>query len=80
MDPDPELDPEGSETVGRIRIRFGTEINVMDPKKICKKEHYFQFEMSWFHRIMHISHLQVVEQSLYSRKHLQVVARSVVDP
>ncbi len=28
-DPDPE--PEGSETFGRIWIRFGTEINVSDP-------------------------------------------------
>jgi hypothetical protein len=24
-------DPEGSETFGRIRIRSGTEINVLDP-------------------------------------------------
>ncbi len=57
---DPE--PEGSETFGRIR--FGTEINVsdpkLDPKKICKEEHYFQAEMSWFHNIILISHLQVV--------------------
>jgi hypothetical protein len=43
---DPEPDPEGAETFGRIRIRFGTKINVSDPdpklepKKICKKEHY----------------------------------------
>jgi hypothetical protein len=61
---DPEPDPEGSETFGRIRIRFGTEINVsdpkLDPKKTCKKEHYFQAEISWFHMIIHISHLQVV--------------------
>jgi hypothetical protein len=52
----------------------GTEINVsvpdsdsdsnpdpkLDPKKICKKEHYFQAEIRWFHMIIHISHLQVV--------------------
>jgi hypothetical protein len=25
-------DPEGSETLGRIRILYGTEINVSDPK------------------------------------------------
>jgi hypothetical protein len=37
-------DPEGSETFGRIRIRFGTERNVsypdptLDPKVFCKKE------------------------------------------
>ncbi len=75
-------DPEGSETFGRIRIRFGTEINVSDPKTICKKEHYFQAEISWFHMIIHISHLQVVATIavLYTRKHLQVVVRSVVDP
>jgi hypothetical protein len=30
-DPDPEPDPEGPETFGRIRIRSGTEINVLDP-------------------------------------------------
>jgi hypothetical protein len=52
-------DPEGSETFGRIRS--GTEINVsnpdsdpdpkLDPKKICKKEQYFQAEMRWFHMI-----------------------------
>jgi hypothetical protein len=30
-DPDPEPDPEGSETFGRIRIRSGTEINILDP-------------------------------------------------
>ncbi len=30
----------------------------LDPKKICKKEHYFQAEISWFHMIIHISHLQ----------------------
>ena len=30
-DPEPEPDPEGSETFGRIRIRSGTEINVLDP-------------------------------------------------
>jgi hypothetical protein len=52
-------DPEGSETFGRIRIRFGTEINVsdpkLDPKKICKNEHYFLAEISWFHMIIHIS-------------------------
>jgi hypothetical protein len=59
-------DPEGSETFGRIRIRSGTEINVsdpdskLDPKKICKKEPYFQSEIRWFHIIIHISHLQVV--------------------
>jgi hypothetical protein len=48
-------DPEGSEIFGRIRIRSGTEINVsdadsnpdpkLDPKKICKKEPYFQAEI-----------------------------------
>ncbi len=76
-DPVPEPDPEGSETFGRIRIRFGTEINVsdpdsdpdsnpdpkIDPKKICKKEHYFHAEISWFHMIINISHLQVVPGS-----------------
>ncbi len=45
-------DPERSETFGRIRIRSETEINVSDPKldskKICKKEPYFQAEISWF--------------------------------
>jgi hypothetical protein len=30
-DPEPEPDPEGSETFGRIRIRSGTEINVLEP-------------------------------------------------
>jgi hypothetical protein len=34
---DPEPDPEGSETFGRIRIRFGTEINVSDQKKSVKR-------------------------------------------
>jgi hypothetical protein len=60
-DPDPEPDLAGSETFGQIRIQSGTEINVsgLDPKKICKKEHYFQAEISWFHKIIHISHLQV---------------------
>jgi hypothetical protein len=29
VEPDPE--PEGSETFGRIRIRSGTDINVLDP-------------------------------------------------
>jgi hypothetical protein len=63
-------DPEGSETFGRIQIRSGTEINVsdpdsnpdpkLDPKKICKKEHYFQAEIRLFHMIIHISYLQVV--------------------
>ena len=53
-DPDPE--PEGSETFGRIRIRFGSEINISDPdsnpdpkpdpKQIYKKETYI-------HAIMH---------------------------
>jgi hypothetical protein len=28
---DPEPDPEGSETFGRIRIQSGTEINFFDP-------------------------------------------------
>ncbi len=70
-DPEPERDPEGSETFGRIRIRFGTEINILDPdsdpdsnpdpkldlKKVCKKEHDFQAAISWFHMIIHISHL-----------------------
>jgi hypothetical protein len=28
---EPEPDPEGSETFGRIRIRSGTDINVLDP-------------------------------------------------
>ncbi len=63
-DQDPEPDPEGSETFGRIRS--GTETNVsdpdsdpdlnpdlkLDPKKICKKELYFQVETSWFHMII----------------------------
>ncbi len=54
-------DPEGSETFGRIRIRSETEINVLDPdsnpdpKKICKKEHYFQAEIRWFHMIIFTS-------------------------
>jgi hypothetical protein len=30
-DPEPEPDTEGSETFGRIRIRSGTDINVLDP-------------------------------------------------
>jgi hypothetical protein len=54
----------------RIRInpkllaRSGTEITVsdpeLDPKKICKKEPYFQAEIRWFHMIIHISHLKVM--------------------
>ncbi len=41
----------------------------LDPEKNCTgiKDHYFQAETSWFHMIIHISHLQVV-------------VRSVVDP
>jgi hypothetical protein len=54
------VDPEGSETFGRIRIRSVTEINVSGPKKISKKEPYFQAEIRWFHIIIHISHLQVL--------------------
>ncbi len=56
------------------RIRSGTEINIsdpdpdlnpnsdpkLDPKKICKKNPYFQAEIRWFHMIIYISHLQVV--------------------
>jgi hypothetical protein len=78
-------DPEGSDTFGRIRIRSGTEINVLDPdsnpdtkldtKKIYKKEPYFQAETRWFNMIIQIS-----QKSLYSRKHLQLVIRSVVYP
>jgi hypothetical protein len=55
---DPEPDPEGSETFGRIRIRSGTEINVSDPdsdpdsnpnpkrdpKKICKRKIIFRLK------------------------------------
>jgi hypothetical protein len=72
-DPDPDTitvtgsvadpDPEGSETFGQIRP--GTEINVSDPKKICKKEPYFQAEIRQFNTIIHIS---------------QEVAHCVVDP
>ncbi len=47
--------------------RFGSGLNPdsnpypkLDPKKICKKEHYFQAKIRWFHIIIHISHLQVV--------------------
>ncbi len=53
-EPDPEPDPKGSETFGRIRS--GSEINIFDPdlnpdsnpdpkpdpKQISKKESYFQ--------------------------------------
>jgi hypothetical protein len=63
-DPDPEPGPEGSETFGRIRIRSGTDLNIsdpkLDPKKIYKKEPYFQAETRWFHMILRISHLKVV--------------------
>ncbi len=31
VDPDPEPDPQGSETFGRNRIRSGTDINILDP-------------------------------------------------
>jgi hypothetical protein len=30
-DPEPDPDPQGSETFGQIRIRSGTEINISDP-------------------------------------------------
>jgi hypothetical protein len=55
---DPEPDPEGTETFGRIRIQSGTEINVSDPdldpdsnpelkriRKKSEKEPYFQAEI-----------------------------------
>ncbi len=54
-DPEPEPDPLESETFGRIRIRSGSEINILDPdsnpdpkpdpkldpKQICQKDSYF---------------------------------------
>ncbi len=61
--PDPDL-------IRNRNKRFGSE-------KICKKEHYFQAEISWFHMIIHISHLQVEATIAVQRK--QVVVRSVVD-
>ena len=47
-DPEPDLDLEGSETIGLIWIQYGSEIIISDPnlnpdlkpdkKQICKKE------------------------------------------
>jgi len=55
-DLDPETDPEGSKTFGRIQFQSGSEINILDPdsntvlnpdlkpdpKQICKKEPYIE--------------------------------------
>jgi hypothetical protein len=60
---DPELDPEGFETYGRIWIRSGTEINISDPDSNPIQNHIRNKPIK---RALYLGHNKIVSDNYVS--------------